>query len=110
MEAVREAIRCSGTEKKLCLAFIGLSVADAALTMLLVSRGFLCMELMPHMTALMLLSPIAFWAYKIGATLIVIPMLFYLANAYLGLRRFIFIAPVLVVSTACIVGIVGLYG
>lgn len=102
-------------ERRLLLAFVGLSVLDAGLTTVLARHGFLWAEVSPIMRWVLRPSITwsfveaigLFWVVKLGLTLLATLAISRLADLAPGIRRVVFILPVVVMSAVCIVGIIG---
>jgi hypothetical protein len=96
-----------GWEQACLLAFIGLNMYDCLLTSVMVSRGYLSLELMPTVKYLFTAfgppsySYWLFWVVKMGWILLSIPVLVLMAKRLPQLRRMIFVFPVVVMAGVC---------
>lgn len=114
MDVAAKQSRWSTIEVGLVLAFVGLNALDAALTVMLVNRGFLCMEVSPHMKSLFILwgpphySFSVFWATKMSLAVACVPIFFLLARAVPRLRSLVLVLPVLAMVVVCISNATGL--
>jgi len=98
-----------GWEQACLLAFIGLNLYDCLLTSVMVSRGYLSLEVMPTVRHLFTAfgppsySYWLFWLVKMGWVVLCIPMFLYFTKLTPNLRRAVFILPVVLMAGTCLI-------
>ena len=103
-----EAIRKPGTQSiKLAVAFVGLNILDAGLTVAAMSKGGVC-EANPLMSHLLEQPAWVFWTTKISLTLIFALLLLIFSNKYPRQVKRIFIVLVITMAGVCLFNTMGL--
>ena len=102
-----EAIRKPGTQNiKLAVAFVGLNILDAILTVAAMNKGGVC-EANPLMSHLLEQPTWVFWTTKISLTLIFALLLLIFSNKYPRQVKRIFIILVGVMAGICAFNMMG---
>ncbi len=100
-----------GWEQSCLLAFIGLNMYDCLLTSVMVSRGYLGLELMPTVKYLFTAfgppsySHWLFWLVKMGWILLFVPILVIMVRRVPQVRKTAFILPIVIMAGVCLVNI-----
>ena len=107
MEAIQKIKRLH--HLKLAAIFVGLNIVDGLLTGILAGQGGY--ELNP-ITRIVLAQNLAwaYWAFKIGRTLICTAALLFLASVYPRQMGKVFIIVIIVTSGVCLFNLMGLLG